>query len=102
MSGVTKLASPARNYGETWPLRRIDWALLRQKCPVSVHSIMLSSYRPGVAPLQVLCYAAISDRSFHESSVEDARQRLLIAAWTSLWPMRDEKHFSRSTPFPGS
>ncbi|KAI6026242.1 alcohol dehydrogenase IV [Pisolithus microcarpus] len=64
-----------------------------------------SLYRPGVAPpLKVLCYAAISDLftnlplSRAEPNSLDARQRLLIAAWTSLWLMRDEKHSPLGLP----
>ncbi|KAI6121540.1 alcohol dehydrogenase IV [Pisolithus sp. B1] len=60
-----------------------------------------SLYRPGVAPpLKVLCYAAISDLftnlplSQAEPNSLDVRQRLLIAAWMSLWPMRVEKYGS--------
>lgn len=64
-----------------------------------------SLYRPGVAPpLKVLCYAAISDLftnlplSRAEPNSLDARQRLLIAAWTSSWLMRNEKHSSLGLP----
>ncbi|KAI6046103.1 alcohol dehydrogenase IV [Pisolithus marmoratus] len=60
-----------------------------------------SLYRPGVAPpLKVLCYAAIADLFTYlpQSQVEpnnlDVRQRLLIAAWMSMWPMKVEKHRS--------
>ncbi|KAI6032979.1 alcohol dehydrogenase IV [Pisolithus orientalis] len=58
-----------------------------------------SLYRPGVAPpLKVLCYAAIGDLFAYLPLAQmdpnnlDMRQRLLIAAWMSLWPMRVEKH----------
>ncbi|KAI6125737.1 alcohol dehydrogenase IV [Pisolithus croceorrhizus] len=60
-----------------------------------------SLYWPGVAPpLKVLCYAAISDLftnlplSQAEPNSLDVRQRLLIAAWMSLWPTRVEKYSS--------
>ncbi|KAL4074110.1 hypothetical protein V8B97DRAFT_1864588 [Scleroderma yunnanense] len=58
-----------------------------------------SLYRHGVAPpLKMLCYAAIADlfkylpMSKKQPNDLDARQKLLIAAWMSLWPMKVEKH----------
>jgi len=58
-----------------------------------------SLYRPGaIPPIKVLCYAAIVDLfrylpiSKEQPNDLDVRQKLLIAAWMSLWPTRLEKH----------
>ncbi|KAI0633701.1 iron-containing alcohol dehydrogenase [Trametes polyzona] len=56
-------------------------------------------YRPLVPPpLKYLCYAAIADlfKYLPESKANpqsiEARQKLQIASWMSLWPLRLEKH----------
>ncbi|KIM69257.1 hypothetical protein SCLCIDRAFT_104102 [Scleroderma citrinum Foug A] len=58
-----------------------------------------SLYRPSaIPPIKVLCYAAIVDlfkylpMSKEQPNDLDIRQKLLIAAWMSLWPTRLEKH----------
>ncbi|KAG1734725.1 alcohol dehydrogenase IV [Suillus paluster] len=58
-------------------------------------------YRPGVPlPLKKLCYAAIADLfrflvlSKNDSRDLVSRQRLQVAAWMSLWPLKAEKHSS--------
>ncbi|OAX39585.1 alcohol dehydrogenase IV [Rhizopogon vinicolor AM-OR11-026] len=58
-----------------------------------------SLYRPGVPlPLKKLCHAAITDLfrflvlSKRDSKDLVARQRLQVAAWMSLWPLKLEKH----------
>ncbi|KAH0827516.1 alcohol dehydrogenase IV [Lanmaoa asiatica] len=51
-------------------------------------------------PLKVLCYAALSDlfRYLPKSKAQpgdlEARQKLMIAAWMSLWPLKVEKYGS--------
>jgi len=58
-----------------------------------------SLYRPRVPlPLKKLCQAAIADL-FHflalskrDSKDLVARQRLQVAAWMSLWPLKFERH----------
>ncbi|KDR75815.1 hypothetical protein GALMADRAFT_68153 [Galerina marginata CBS 339.88] len=56
-------------------------------------------YRPGVShPAKVLAYAALADlfkylpESKADSASVEARQRLQIASWMSLWPMKLEKY----------
>ncbi|KAF9566696.1 alcohol dehydrogenase IV [Agrocybe pediades] len=56
-------------------------------------------YRPLVShPVKVLCYAAMADlfKYLPESKADpaniEARQRLQIASWMSLWPMKLEKY----------
>ncbi|KAK7005866.1 alcohol dehydrogenase IV [Favolaschia claudopus] len=61
------------------------------------HSVE-SLYRPSVShPVKILCYAAMADLfkylpiSKADPDNVEARQRLLMAAWMSLWPMKWEK-----------
>ncbi|KAF8967833.1 alcohol dehydrogenase IV [Flammula alnicola] len=56
-------------------------------------------YRPYVAhPVKVLCYSAMADffkylpESKANPSAVDVRQRLQLASWMSLWPMKLEKY----------
>ncbi|KAF9222544.1 alcohol dehydrogenase IV [Gyrodon lividus] len=56
-----------------------------------------SLYRPGLPPpLKVLCYAALADlfnylpKSKAQPNNLEVRQKLLIAAWMSLWPAKVE------------
>ncbi|TBU41372.1 alcohol dehydrogenase IV [Dichomitus squalens] len=56
-------------------------------------------YRPFVPiPLTYLCYAAIADlftylpKSKANPQDLEARQRLQIASWMSIWPMKSENH----------
>jgi len=56
-------------------------------------------YRPFVShPVKVLCYAALADlfkylpESKADPSSVEVRQRLQIASWMSLWPMKLEKY----------
>jgi len=56
-------------------------------------------YRPLVShPAKILCYAATADLfkylpiSKAEPTNVEARQKLLIAAWMSLWPVKFEKY----------
>ncbi|KAJ6627357.1 alcohol dehydrogenase IV [Mycena sp. CBHHK59/15] len=58
-----------------------------------------SLYRPLVVPpMKAMCYAALADLfTYLPACLADptdvaARQKLLIAAWMSLWPMRREKY----------
>jgi len=58
-----------------------------------------SLYRPGVPlPLKNLCYAAIADLfrylPLSKATPHDlqARQKLQVAAWMSLWPLQPEKY----------
>ncbi|KAK7005865.1 alcohol dehydrogenase IV [Favolaschia claudopus] len=61
------------------------------------HSVE-SLYRPFVShPVKILCYAAMADLfkylpiSKADPDNVEARQRLLLAAWMSLWPMKWEE-----------
>lgn len=56
-------------------------------------------YRPLLShPQKVLCYAALADlfKYLPESKADprsvDARQRLQVASWMSIWPMKREKY----------
>jgi len=56
-------------------------------------------YRPLVShPVKVLCYASLADlfKYLPESKANptaiDVRQRLQLASWMSLWPMKSEKY----------
>lgn len=56
-------------------------------------------YRPSVPmPMKVLCYAAIADlfmylpQSKANAQAIDVRQKLQLASWMSLWPLKMEKH----------
>ncbi|EMD37636.1 hypothetical protein CERSUDRAFT_114286 [Gelatoporia subvermispora B] len=56
-------------------------------------------YRPGVPPpVKYLCYSALADlfkylpQSKANSSDVAARQKLQLASWMSLWPLRLEKY----------
>ncbi len=56
-------------------------------------------YRPLVPhPVKILCYAAMADlfKYLRESKVDpqsvEIRQKLQVAAWMSLWPMKMEKY----------
>ncbi|KAJ7179546.1 alcohol dehydrogenase IV [Mycena filopes] len=56
-------------------------------------------YRPGVShPAKMLCYAALADFfkylpiSKADPSDVEARQRLLVAAWMSLWPTQRDTY----------
>ncbi|KAF8893837.1 alcohol dehydrogenase IV [Infundibulicybe gibba] len=56
-------------------------------------------YRPGVShPVKVLCYSAIVDfftllpRCKANPQEIDTRQKLQVASWMSLWPMKLEKY----------
>jgi len=58
-------------------------------------------YNPNLPyPSKVLCYAALSDlfkylpKSKAQPGDLEVRQRLLIAAWLSLWPVKIEKYGS--------
>jgi alcohol dehydrogenase class IV len=67
-------------------------------------SIAESLYRPLVShPVKILCYAAMADLfkylpiSMANPTDIEARQKLLIAAWMSLWPTKFEEY--RLVPF---
>jgi alcohol dehydrogenase class IV len=56
-------------------------------------------YRPLVShPVKILCYSAMADlfkylpESKASPSAIDVRQRLQVASWMSLWPMKLEKY----------
>ncbi|KAJ7667569.1 alcohol dehydrogenase IV [Mycena polygramma] len=56
-------------------------------------------YRPLIAhPVKIFCYAAMADLfkylpiSMAEPTNVEARQKLLLATWMSLWPTKLEKH----------
>ena len=56
-------------------------------------------YRPIVPiPIKYLCYAAIAElftylpKSKANPRDIDTRQRLQVAAWMSLWPLKGERH----------
>jgi len=58
-----------------------------------------SLYRPLVpVPVKVLCYAAIADlftylpQSKANPGAIDVRQKLQLASWMSLWPLKVEKY----------
>ncbi|KAJ7087284.1 iron-containing alcohol dehydrogenase [Mycena belliarum] len=58
-----------------------------------------SLYRPFVSPpMKILCYAALADffeylpRAMADPTDVGARQKLLIAAWMSLWPTKWEQY----------
>jgi len=56
-------------------------------------------YRPLVShPVKILCYAAMADlftylpKSKADPTSVEIRQRLQVASWMSLWPMKLEKY----------
>ncbi|KAJ6510287.1 alcohol dehydrogenase IV [Mycena vitilis] len=56
-------------------------------------------YRPLIShPVKILCYAAMADLfkylpiSMADPTNVEARQKLLVAAWMSLWPTKFEKY----------
>jgi hypothetical protein len=66
---------------------------------LTICTVVESLYRPGVPyPVKVLCYAAIADlfeylpqcKSNPQSIL--VRQKLQLASWMSLWPLKLEKY----------
>lgn len=87
-TGIRALDHAVGNYPK---LQRIVHYLIR--------ILIENLYRPLVPhPVKVLCYAAIADLfkylpiSKAEPENMEARQKLQIAAWMSLWPLKLEKH----------
>ncbi|KAJ7163809.1 alcohol dehydrogenase IV [Mycena crocata] len=79
------LATPSRLWISTG-IRAVD------------HSVE-TLYRPLISPpVKILCYAAMADLfkylpiSMADPTDVGARQKLLIAAWMSLWPTKFEKY----------
>ncbi|KAF8844677.1 alcohol dehydrogenase IV [Paxillus ammoniavirescens] len=86
-------------------LRALDHAVgtlfpprLHLRVPTTSY-ITESLYRPGMPPpLKVLCYAALADlfkylpKSKEQPNNLEVRQKLLIAAWMSLWPAKVETY----------
>lgn len=63
------------------------------------HSMTENLYRPLVPePMKILCYSAIADlftylpQSKANRQAVDIRQKLLLASWKSLWPLKQEKY----------
>ncbi|PIL35439.1 hypothetical protein GSI_02166 [Ganoderma sinense ZZ0214-1] len=62
------------------------------------HAVENLYRRPVPIPIKYLCYAAMADlfaylpKSKANPQDVEVRQRLQIASWMSLWPMKNEKH----------
>ena len=85
-------------------LRALDHAIgkLLSLCVIYTNTNQLSTenlYRPLVPePMKVLCYSAIADffKYLPESKANPqdvaVRQKLQVASWKSLWPIKMEKY----------
>ncbi|KAF9012399.1 alcohol dehydrogenase IV [Cyathus striatus] len=76
------------------------WRHIYMKTPFNyLPSVTENLYRPGVTPpVKYLCYAAITDLfkylPISKANPRDvvARQKLQLASWMSLWPMKLERY----------
>jgi alcohol dehydrogenase class IV len=66
---------------------------------VAEDSMIETLYRPSVPePVKIICYSAIADlftylpQSKANPQAVDIRQKLLLASWKSLWPLKQEKY----------
>jgi Iron-containing alcohol dehydrogenase len=96
------LLSPLKGFGRFPLVCTEDHSSAKNRLSTGIRALdhaVETLYRPSIVPpLKILCYGAIVDlfkylpMSKADPNDIHARQKLQVAAWMSLWPVRPEKY----------